>query len=325
MINFIRNNYYRIKSKRYYVIISLLMTMLSIFLAVYLTSRTETKGNIAVVTQSKVSIFQSKYINFILMEKEPPKYQLVLSKYDGVIMDKGNGKYDIDTIKNNDFKKMLEMIVKNPKTFKPESVATRGIGTNIMGYLLMFILLQSVLYMFILAEDIELKQIERIVAAPVSFFKYMLSHFIFIFFLIFTPAFFTLVVMKVILGFNIGFSLLQYMALLGLICPLGIAFAMFLNAIIKVSDTANMMGSSIVVLTTTFAGSFYSFENGNKVLERAIWILPQKDFLSFVQGLEGGRGVSSVFPQLMYVIIISFVFFTFSMIKIRKDYIFRRN
>jgi ABC-2 type transport system permease protein len=131
--------------------------------------------------------------------------------------------------------------------------------------------------------------------------------------------------MKVVLGFNIGFSLLQYIALLGLICSFGIAFAMFLNSIVKVSDTANMMGSSIVVLTTTLAGSFYSFENGNKILEKAIWILPQKDFLSFVQGLESGKAVTAMFPQMSYVIIISLLFFTFSIIKIKKDYVLRKD
>ena len=156
------------------------------------------------VTNSKVSAFQSKYIKFTLMEKQPSKYQLVLGKYDGVIIDKGNNKYYVDTIKSEDFRKTLEEIVKNPKGFVPEVKDTRGIGTNIMGYLLMFILLQAVLFMFTLAEDIELKQIERIVATPVSFFKYLLSHFIFNFSLIFIPTFFVLAVMKGIFGFNIG-------------------------------------------------------------------------------------------------------------------------
>jgi ABC-2 type transport system permease protein len=323
MINFIRNNYYRISSRRYYIIISLLMTMISIFFAVYLTSKLEVKGSIAVVTKSKVSVFQSKYIKFTPMVTEPPLYQLLLGKYDGVIIDKGNGKYDVDTIKSDDFKKMLEVIVKNPKGFRPEMKDTRGIGTNIIGYLLMFILLQSVLFMFSLAEDMELKQIERIAAAPVSFFKYLLSHFIFNFSLIFIPAFFILVMMKGVFGLNIGFNLLQYMALLGLICDLGISFAMFINALVKVSDTANMMGSSIVVLTTILSGSFYSFEKGNKILEKVLWVLPQKDFLSFVQGLESGKAVSEMILQLSYVIIVTLVFFIFSIIKIKKDYVRR--
>ncbi|MBC8060800.1 MAG: ABC transporter permease [Clostridiaceae bacterium] len=324
MINFIRNNCYRIKSKENHIIISLLMTMISIIFAVCLTSKIEVQGSIAVVTNSKASVFQSQYIKFTFMEKKPAKYQLVLGKYDAIIIDEGNGKYYVDTIKSEDFREMLEEVVKNPKGFVPEVKDTRGVGTNIMGYLLMFILLQSVLFMFTLAEDIELKQIERIAAAPVSFFKYLLSNFIVIFLLIFTPAFFILVVMKG-LGFNIGFSLLQYIVLLGLICSFGIAFSMFINSLVKVADTANMMGSSIVILTTILSGSFYSFEKGNEILDKAIWIIPQQDFLQLVQGLESGKSVSAMLFQLSYIIIISFVLLIFSVVKIRKDYLFRRN
>lgn len=325
MINFIRNDFCRISTRKYYILISVLMTMISIVLGVYLTSNVQTKANIAIVTKSTTSNFQSKYANVTRLDKEPEKYELVLSKYDGVIIDKGNGKYAIDTIKNEDYRKTLEMVLKNPKGFNPESKDSRGIGTTIIGYLLMFILLQGVLFMFTLAEDIELKQIERIAAAPIYFIKYLLSNFIFNFFIVSLPAFFILAVMKEIFGYNIGFSLLEYAGLLGIIVSFGIAFAMFINVIVKVSDTANMMGSSIVVLTTILAGSFYSFENGNKILEKVIWILPQKDFLSFVQGLENGKNIASILPQLLYVIIISLVFFIFSIIKMKKDYVLRED
>lgn len=323
MINFMKNNYYRIRSKKFYLLISILMTMISIFFAIYMPSKFEGKYNIAVV--SKNNIFQSKYVKFTVLTKEPSKYELVLGKYDGVLIDKGNGKYDVKTIKNNNFKKTLQSIVNKPKGYEPEKENSPGMGTNIIGFVLMFILLQGILFIFTLAEDIELKQIERITAAPVSFFKYLFSHFLFAFLLIFMPTFFILVIMKCIAGFNIGFSLLQYILLLGIICSLSISFGMFINALVKVSDTANMMGSSIIVLTTILAGSFYSFEKGNKILEKILWILPQKDFLSFVQGLESRKALSSILPQITYVIILTLLFFTFSIINIKKDYVLKKD
>jgi len=213
-----------------------------------------------VVTQSSVPIFQSNYIKFTPMKEEPPKYQLVMGKYDGVIIDKGNGNYDVETIKNEDYRKMLEETTKNPEGFVPKVEDTRGIGTNIIGYLLVFVLLQCFQFMFTLSEDMELKQIKRIANAPVSFIKYLLSHFVSTFTLIFTPAFFILMVMKGIFELNIGFSLLQYAVLLGLLCSFSTVFAMFINEMVKLLDTANMMGSAIVLLTTILSGSFYSFE-----------------------------------------------------------------
>lgn len=325
MMNFLRNHCHRVNSQKNYIVVSILMTMLSIVFAVYLTSKVEVKGSIAVVTESDTVTFKSDYIKFTPMRKAPSTDQLVLGKYDGVIIDKGNGQYTFDTIKGEDYKKMLQSIIKNPKGFVPETKETRGIGTNIVGYLLMFLLIQCVLFMFTLAEDMELKQIERIAAAPVSFLKYLLSHFIFNFLVVFIPAFFILSVMKIILGFNIGFSLMQYVGLLSLICFLGITFAMLINSVIKTSDAANMFGATIIVLTTVLSGSFYSFEKGNKILEKLLWILPQKNILSFVEGLEKGKALLAFTPHLVYIIGISLIFFIFALNKIKNDYVTRKD
>ena len=320
----LKNNYYRIKSKKYYLMISIAMTMISIFSAVYFQAKFQVKGSIAVVTKNDNTFFQSDYFTFTTLDKKLSRYQLVVGKYDGEIIEKSDGEFEIVTIKNDDFKKILEEIVKKPHGYTPPLQDTRGIGTNILGYLTLFILLQCVLFMFMLAEDMEQKQIERIAVAPISLFSYILSHFFFSFSLIFSPAFFILAVMKGFI-FPIGFSLWQYALLLALLCMLGIAFSMFLISLLKVSDSANMIGSSIVVLTTILSGSFYSFEKGNKMLEKIIWALPQKDYLSFVQGLESGKAVSAMIPQLSYCLVILLAFFTFSVIKIKSDYVLRKD
>lgn len=321
MINIIKNNFYRTLSKKNYIIISIIMTAVSIFLAVYFTAKLEVKGNIAVVTQNQEVAFRSKYINVTTLKKVPPKSQLVSNKYDAVVIDKGNGSYDIQTIKSDDFKKMISNALKNPKTFKPQIKDTRGVGTNIMGYLLMFLMMQGILFMFTFAEDRECKQIRRISVSPISFSKYLWGHFLFTFLFIFVPAFAILFILKVIFGFNIGFSLLQYLILLTIICAFSTAFSMFVNSLTEISDTANMAGSAIVTLTTILAGSFYSFDKANKIFDKAIWMLPQKDFISFVQGLENGKSVYSMLPQISYVIVLTLVFMVFSIIKNKRDYI----
>lgn len=323
MINFLRNNYYRVKSRKYYIVIAIIMTMVSIFFAVYINSKAEIKGNVALITRNKGTTFQSKYIKFTTLTNMPEKSELVLGKYDGLIIDKGNGKYEALTIKGDDFKKMLLEITTNPRTYVPAVKNARGIGTNIIGYLLMFILIQCILFMFLLAEDIEQKQIERIAAAPISFLQYLFSNFLFVFALIFVPVMLILTAMKVTMGFHLGFSLMQYAGLIGLICSLGIALAMFINSIVKTADTANMMGSALVLLTTILSGSFYSFEKGNTILQKVIWIIPQKDYLSFVQAIENRKAISEVLPQILYVIMITIILFVCSIIKIKKDYVLR--
>ncbi len=69
MMNFIRNDFCRISTRKYYILISVLMTVISIVLGVYLTSNLQTKANIAMVTKRPVSSFQSKYANITFMDK----------------------------------------------------------------------------------------------------------------------------------------------------------------------------------------------------------------------------------------------------------------
>lgn len=37
----------------------------------------------------------------------PPRYQLVRCKYDGVVIEKGNGEYLVETIKGDDYKQLI--------------------------------------------------------------------------------------------------------------------------------------------------------------------------------------------------------------------------
>ncbi|MNI61507.1 hypothetical protein D3C73_1167830 [compost metagenome] len=84
-----------------------------------------------------------------------------------------------------------------------------------------------------------------------------------------------------------------------------------------------MIGSASVLLTTILSGSFYSFENGNEILQKILLIFPQKEFLNFVKALEDGKDILNSLPQILYVIIISLAFFLISIIKIKKDYVLR--
>lgn len=266
------------------------MTILSIVAAVYMTSKFQTKGNIAFVTNDKEGAIKSEYFNFVSLEREPEKYELALGRYDGVVIDNGAGEYEIYTIKNTEYKQMLKNVMDNPDSKEIE---------------------------------IELKQIERIAVSPLSFLKYILAHFIFNISFIVVPTFLTLTIINIFFKVNIGFSLTQYLGLLILLGTLGTSFSLFINAFIKGADNANMIGSASVLLTTILSGSFYSFENGNKILQKILLIFPQKEFLNFVKALEESKDILNSLPQILYVITISLAFFFISIIKMKKDYVLR--
>jgi ABC-2 type transport system permease protein len=190
-----------------------------------------------------------------------------------------------------------------------------------VGYLVMFILLDGVVLMYMFAEDKEKKQLTRISASPISVTRYLCGHSLFTFTIIYLPTLIVLYLVKFIMNVDIGYCFSEYAALLAVITAFATAFSLFLNAFSKKGDTANMAGSSIVMMSSILAGSFYSFEKGNKILETIIQILPQKAYLALAEGVERGHSFTVVAPKLLYILGLAAVFFAIGVIKTRRDYV----
>jgi ABC-2 type transport system permease protein len=324
MIGILKNNWYRIVSRKNYLLISVLLTVFSVSLAIYFTSQFQVKGNIALVTQSGAAPVHSQSINITAVKTAPPLSDLVLNKYDAIVVDNGSGNYSIQTIKNEKDKAMFLSALQNPASFHPAADDERGAGTNILGFLIMFVLIEGVLYMMLFAEDREKRLAERIATSPVSFYRYLLSHCLFVFLILYLPTYAVIAAAKLI-GFRVGFTLVQYALLLAVLCALSVAFSLFINSLFKVAETANQLGSSLVTLTTILAGSFYSFSKENTVFDAMIRILPQKDFISFTQALENGKLTSAANMQIGYVIVLTAAFFFFSILLNKRDYIYSKD
>ncbi|MDP4094662.1 MAG: ABC transporter permease [Bacillota bacterium] len=318
-INVLRNNYFRMLEKKNYFIIMLVVTVITIMLAVYFTAKLEVKGNVALVSTSQnLKFTSSKYIKISLLDKVPPKSQLIMNKYDAVVIDEGNGKFSIQSIKNKDFsQKILEAVTGNGKlSFRNET--KRGAGSNIIGYLIMFIFLQGMMYMTLYSEDKENRAFKRIGTSPVSLTAYLISHCVFDFILSIIPTFTVLVVCKELFKINIGFGYPQYLFLLGILTLISTAFALFMSSIFDKSDNYLMMGQMIAILTTILAGSFYSFENNNSIMKAIINILPQKSYLNLVRGLEQGKTMVNFMPELAYLTVLTVMLFSAGTIICRR-------
>ncbi|MDP4182808.1 MAG: ABC transporter permease [Bacillota bacterium] len=323
MINFLtifKNNIHRSIEKKNYIIATVLMISVAILLAVYFTSKLEIKGNIAVVTDNNKFNINSKYVKVTVVDKIPSTSELVMNRYDAVLIDKGNNRFDIDTVKSDEFKKELEEFIRNPKATGFKKDEDRGVGSNILGYLIMFVLLQGLMFMTLYSDDKENKMFKRIATSPVSIGTYLFTHSVFNYLLVFIPTFTVLVVCREVLNINIGFSYFQYIWLLGILTLLSTAFALFMCSIIDKGDNSMTMGSSIVTLSSILAGSFYSFRNDNAIMKNIIGIFPQKNYLKLVQGLEHGKALSDLLPQLTYLLTISMLMFVIAVIVAKKKF-----
>jgi ABC-2 type transport system permease protein len=184
--------------------------------------------------------------------------------------------------------------------------------------MMMFLLMITFSNLFAFADDKEQGQLRRIAATPASFVGYLAAHCVYCL-TFFLPEYILLVILKLI-GWNIGFSLLQYAGLITVLGFLGISFALLLNTLIKKPDNANMLGNSVTVLTSILAGSFYSFSKNNVVLDHMIKLLPQKELMNYAQYMQNGSaGQHSA--SIFYIIIFSAALLVFSYTVLRQKYV----
>ena len=323
MLSILRNDWNRMMQQKIYMLVAIGLTLCSVVLAVILTNKLESRINIAVVG-SKVSMEQTEGIDITYLDEMPAKSSLVKNRYDAVIQKDAAGKYQIETIKSEKIGQKLQLMLEGKASKTAGLGQGRKIGTNILGYMLMFLLMQGTLYARLFAEDKEKHMMERIAISPISFYKYLFGHIVFVWGLIALPSF--LVILGAdMLGVAVGFTLLQYVFLIGTLSLLSTCFAICLNSFFCNADTANMAANSIIVLSSLLAGSFYDMGDGNTWFGHLLYLLPQKDFVYFIEHLENNMVNSRAVISILYVIMCSAVFIIVGVVKTQKDYIYHRS
>lgn len=316
------NIYERTITRLVSMILLTVFTLASMVLAVHLTDVQQVKGRIVLVTDKSAEMLpkSSSRLNIAVSAEKPPYSALVEQKYDAYVTIGANGDYQIQTLRDDDYKNMVLTLVKNPDAVLKDSKIPRGVGANIIGFMMMFILIQVFGSLFAFADDKEQEQMRRITAAPVSFGGYLAAHCAYCLSM-FLPEYILLIILK-LWGFDIGFTLLQYAGLLVVMELFGISFALLLYTLINKPDNASMLGRSIVVLTSMLAGSFYLLSKKNILLDLIIKILPQKQLMNFVEYMERGEAWHHSF-SIIYVIAVSAVMFMVSCSVLRMKYMKR--
>jgi ABC-2 type transport system permease protein len=302
------------------IIIMVILMILSMILAVYMTGVQETKGHIVFVTNETEAPVQSPYLKIDVMKEKPPHSELIKRRYDAYVWQKQDKTFEIESIKNAEFKALLTRLLseKNVDRSSVSISSERGIGANIIGFLMMFLLMAASLFLFTFSEDKEQGMLKRIACSPISVMKYVLANIVTCLSM-YAPAFVCLIIMKLI-GYDIGFSLLQYGGFIIIIGLLGISLMLILFTLIHKPDNASMLANSILILTTILAGSFYSFDKHSKGIEWVVSILPQKHILLFAGYLEQGTVLSHL-GSLIYVIIFIGILLLWAMWSLKQRYV----
>lgn len=321
-LSVLKNNYYRTVPRIGPLILITLVTLASMLFAVYMTGVQQVKGHVIVVSSDSSANLPktSRLLDITVLPEKPPHSELVKQRYDAYVTPDGNGAYQIETLRSEDYKKMILLLLANPDARLPDDQTDRGVGVNIIGFMMMFVLMLAFANLFAFADDKEQGQLSRIAVSPASFGCYLMAHCVYgLSFLL--PEFLLLVILKQ-LGWNIGFTILQYAGLMAVLGFLGISFALLLNTLIGKPDNANMLGNSVTVLTSVLAGSFYSFSKNNTALDQVIRLLPQKAVINFAQALQNGAGWENA-GSILYAVGFSLTLFVVSCAVLRRMYVKR--
>lgn len=311
IFNILKNNLYRLLGKKIIIINAVIFIPLMIVGGVYFNAKMETKANVAVVSNNQKLNLSNKYVNLKVVKEKPKMSELVLNKYDAIVEDKGMGNFKITTIKDDKLKSQIASLFKksNSVTVGSSAYTKRGVGTSIIGFLIMIVLILQINFMLFYPEDRDFGTFKRILIAPVSSSKYLVSQGIFDFLVAFIPTYVAVIGAKDIFNIDIGFSYLQLAGVLALLLIMGTAFALFITSIMDDVDNAAMLANAIIMITSILAGSFYSFTDDNKILDTIVTAIPFKGYLTLVQGIENGKGLSNYYGQLTYILGLSLVLF----------------
>lgn len=320
MISLFQNKIDRIIMKKEIIAIALVVIPLMIGIAILFTG-VHRKEIIAYVTEGTVAVPADRRFQVVELKEYPPMSDLVLGKYSFIVKKSGNDSYDVQTLKNKSEKDVITNFFitgKIPDTYKSEDELfnERGVGTNILGFILMLVLMQGVALATLFPEDRSLKTFRRILSEPVSKKQYLSVHGAFIYICLYVPSYLAIILIKTIFHVDIGFSYLTLMLLMAVLTALATAFALFMSSIMD--RNINLVTSGISIVTCVLAGCFIPFGENNKFVSWLCGLLPQKAFMTLVHNVEMGQGFFQTKGALVNIVVWIFVLWMAGFLVIRK-------
>ncbi|ASB91317.1 ABC transporter permease [Bacillus sonorensis] len=305
MLNVFRNRLDRMLTKKAVLIIAVVVVPLMIAAAIFFSNQTIVKDKIAFITAGSQHIPSDPKADVLQVDTKPPLSSLVLGQYNFLVEEKGSG-YKVTTLRNQTDQKRIEQFFKTghlPESYRGDDQIhnDRGIGTNILGFIVMLVFMQGVALTALYPEDRMLGAFRRMLASPLSVGKYLFVQSIFTFLCLYIPSYLAIVITCQLFGAEIGYSFGMLAVLLSILTAMATGFSICMTSVMK--RNINLAASGISVVTCVLAGCFISFTGSNPILDAICSILPQNAFMAFIHGVEVGRSVLEYKGQIVYLFI----------------------
>lgn len=293
-----KNDFKRILTHKEVLVAAAIIVPLFIAAAILFSSKTNMVFSIAFVGDSTKNIPQSSKYKVEAVKERPSKTTLLMGKYSAIVERKNDGSYDVTTIKSKTDQKKIENFF---NTGKMKEDKKRGIGTNILGYIFMIIIMQAVALTILYPEDRLKKTFCRILTAPVSERQYLFAQGSMTFICLFIPTYLAIIFINVCFRINVGFNPGMMAVLLAILSAFSTSFALFISSILD--NNTSLVASSIAVITCTLGGCFKSFTKVGSLIDNIFNVIPQKDFMTLIAGVEKGRNMFDFKGQLAYLLV----------------------
>lgn len=310
MFKIIKMILYRMFNDKAFLIMPLVITPLTILASIFLTQNLSVDAKIAVINMDQININLSD-IKIIKLEQKPSLSELVEGKYDAIVSNE-NGKINVETIKGEDFKNNI-ITVFNGKISKFNNNMKRGVISNLVGFITMFLLFVGVqIYYYYYIEKNGINK--RILSTNISYLKYSLAHFISAFIMTFVPTITLILLGKYIFNISSIVNNFEIIFIIFTLCLLATSFGFLIATIIKSEDNGSMVGTMVVLLTTLMSGCFFDIKS-DKFKDILAHLFPQKYILDFTISLE--NNIHANYIAMFCIIAFSFILI-FMGIKINK-------
>lgn len=286
----------RMKATKGRFLFSMALCVFSVLFGTYIANQDIQSFRLEVMKDSNV--LNQEGIELVEVNKITQS-DLIMQKVDGLLLE--NGK--IQTRKG-----VIDLAVLTQQ----QGNQTQDVGTKILGFMVMFLMMQSVVYMMLFGEDKETHMTTRIFLCGIRKRNYFASHVLFSWLFIYIPCMLCLGILQ-LFSIPIGYSLEKYAVLLAIYTLFSNVLIFFMYTIIKREDDANMICSALIVLTSLLSGSFLGIQKTSGILADLIELLPQKMFMKWGMGSIWNVEFIACFAILILL------FTTLSLFRMRKQ------
>lgn len=309
----LKNNFERIKHHKAVLLIACILMPFLICAAVYISNHSTSKEVIAVLDGTVLTEISCEQYSFANVYHEPSLSTLVDGTYAAYVEKQEDGIYSITTLKGQQDKDAIQILLTTgqlPADYKGDDLKRieRGIGTNILGFITMLVLMQGVALTTLYPEDRSNGTLRRILFSPYNENQYLVTQFFFTLICLYVPTFAAIFIIHSLFGVAISFSMAEIAVLLLLLTIFATSFALF---IVTVFDrNTNLIATGISAVTCIMAGCFIEINTNNPILTMIFKAIPQTEFMDLVHGIEFGGSYFQFRYGIVYVLLCSFILIT---------------